>query len=356
MAREAAAVDQPRAALLFALGCAAWAARMGLINAFKTALTPDRSETGEESTMAVQDVLQGRGLALLCAIAATLLGLIYLGVAGAPDRLLIMNLAALVAGLLVAGPFMGREPVKQPMAGMLAVLIGASLLVAAIWGDQASGARRWVSIGEVILQPSLVLLPLLVVCFARSRTVLTALGVALAAIAMALQPDRAMAGALVAGLGAIVLATRDRTSLVCLVTATLGFAVTLVRPDVVPATPFVDRVFLTAFSTSAVAGLAVWIGALLLLLPGALGVVRDTRHRAVFAGFGACWAAVVIAAIVGDYPTPLVAYGGSAIVGYILAAIGLPRLWSLSYAGQGCDAQTSAARERPDAHLVIASR
>lgn len=352
MAVEAAAIDRPGAALVFALGCAAWAARVGLIDALQKALSPDRSETAEDSKVAVQDIWQGRGLALLCAVAATALGLIYLGVAGAPDRMLIMNLAALVAGLVVAAPLLGREPIRRPVAGMVAVLIGASLVVAAIGGDQASGARRWITIGEVVLQPSLVLLPLLIVGFARSRTGLTALGVVLAAIALALQPDRAMAGALVASLGAIALVARDRLGLVCLVVAALGFAVTLWRPDVVPATPFVDRVFRTAFSTNAIAGLAVWTGAALLLLPGALGVVRDTKHRAAFAGFGVCWAIIVFAAIVGDYPTPLVAYGGSAIVGYILAAMGLPRAWSLAYGGRGCEVPQLPDREHPDVHLV----
>ncbi len=39
---------------------------------------------------------------------------------------------------------------------------------------------------------------------------------------------------------------------------------------------------------------------------------------------GACWAAIVVAAAVGAYPTPVVGYGGGAILGYFLclAALG----------------------------------
>ncbi len=34
---------------------------------------------------------------------------------------------------------------------------------------------------------------------------------------------------------------------------------------------------------------------------------------------GAAWSLVVLAALMGNYPTPLVGYGGSAIVGYLLS-------------------------------------
>jgi cell division protein FtsW (lipid II flippase) len=304
--------------------------------------------------MTVKDAWRGRGLALVCAIAATVLGLVYLGAAGAPDRMLTMNLAALVAGLVVALPFFRHEPVQPPVAGIVAVSIGAALLLTALLGDEASGARRWISIAGIVLQPGLVLLPLLITAVARSRDALTAVGVVIAAVALALQPDRGMAGVLVAGLAAVVLVTRDRLGLFCLMVSIAGFAITWLRPDVVPATPFVDRVFRTAFSTGAVSGAAVWGGAVLLLVPAALGVVRDRSHRAIHAAFGATWLAIIVAAVVGDYPTPLVAYGGSSIVGYILASVGLPRGWALVRSSNIGKSDRSEPAEAPDAKIVIA--
>lgn len=214
---------------------------------------------------------------------------------------------------------------ERPFVGVLAIAIGLALLLTAGLGDEASGARRWVSVGGVALQPSLIGLPLLVVGFARSRDVLTGLGVVLAAIALAWQPDRAMAAALVAGVGAAALMKRDRMILAVLVVSIAGLAVALARPDVVPATPYVDRVFRTAASTSALAGLAVWTGAILLLVPALLGLAMDRANGAIHATAGAVWLGILAAAVVGDYPTPLVAYGGSAIVGYVLMVLALPR-------------------------------
>ncbi len=321
MSSEVATIDRRPAALVFALGCAAWAAREALREAL--AAHGENFEGGKSMTM--QDGIKAWGVALACAVAATGLGLVYLAEAGAPSRLLTVNAAALVAGLVIVLPFVRRNPMDRPFVGVVAVAIGIALLLTAGLGGEASGARRWVSIGGVVLQPGLIGLPLLVVVFARSRDALTTLGVVLAAVALAWQPDRAMAGALVAGVGAAALMKRDRMVLTVLVLTLAGFAVAMARPDVVPATPYVDRVFRTAASTSALAGLAVWSGAILLLVPALLGLALDRANGAVHAAAGASWLAILTAAVVGDYPTPLVAYGGSAIVGYVLMTLALPR-------------------------------
>ncbi len=304
--------------------------------------------------MKVQDLWRGRGFALVCAIAATVLGVVYLRSTGAPHRMLAMNLAALVAGFVIVLPLLRRDPIQRPLPGVLAVAIGLMLLLTATLGHEATGARRWISVGGIVLQPSLILLPLLITVFARSRDALTTLGTVLAAGALALQPDRAMAGALVAGLAAIVLLTRDRLGLLCLIAAIASFTTTWLRPDLVPATPFVDRVFRTAFSAGMVSGAAVWGGAVLLILPAALGFVRDRSHQAIHAAFGATWVAIIIAAVAGDYPTPLVAYGGSSIVGYILATVGLPRTWRLSRLPQPGGVAPTTKPGSADSNLVVA--
>lgn len=355
MAREAAEIDRPGPAVLFAVGCAVWAAKVGLMYAFQRALSPDGAETQGEAGMRVEDLWRGRGLALICATGATVLGLVYLSSTGAPLRMLTMNLAALVAGFIVVLPLLGRDQVQRPLAGVLAVAIGLALLLTATLGHEATGARRWISIGGIVLQPSLILLPLLITVFARSRDALTTLGVGLAAVALALQPDRAMAGALVAGLAAVVLVSRDRLGLVCLIASIAGFAATWLRPDVVPAIPFVDRVFRTAFSAGAASGAAVWSGAVLLILPAVVGFVGDRSHRAVHAAFGATWAAIIIAAIVADYPTPLVAYSGSSIVGYILATVCLPRGWRPARLAQRDGVAPAKRPESADSNVAVAA-
>ena len=352
MTHEVAAIERRPAALSFALGCAVWAAREALAEAFREAVTPRGGESQGGIPMTLHDSLKTRGLAIACAIAATGLGLFYLTEAGAPAQLLAVNAAALIAGLVLVLPFARRDPMERPLVGVLAILIGLALLLTAGLGGEASGVRRWVSIGGVALQPSLIGLPLLVVAFARSRDALTALGVVLAAIALAWQPDRAMAAALVAGIGGAALLKRDRMALAVLVVAVAGLSVAMARPDVVPPTPYVDRVFRTAFETSVLAGMAVWAGAILLLVPAVLGLALDRGNRGIHAAAGASWFTILVAAVVADYPTPLVAYGGSAIVGYILMTLALPRRGLTNPVTVASDARLRRIEEPSDMRLA----
>ena len=86
-----------------------------------------------------------------------------------------------------------------------------------------------------------------------------------------------------------------------------------------------DRILFTAFDTNLAAGLAVVLGALLLPLPAILGGREDSGHGAAYAAFGGVWLGCVAAAAIGNYPTPVVGYGGSAILGYLLSLSALPR-------------------------------
>jgi hypothetical protein len=105
----------------------------------------------------------------------------------------------------------------------------------------------------------------------------------------------------------------------------------MLLPDALPAVPFVDRILFTAFDVHTLAGVAVVAGCLILLTP-AVGALRRGPERPVLLAFGASWAALIAAAALGNYPTPLVGYGGSAVLGYLLSVALLTG--SRSYAEQ----------------------
>lgn len=258
-----------------------------------------------------------------CAAAATALGMAYMAAAGAPAAYPAVNALALVlglAGFAVLRPA-GRAP-RLPAWGTVA--LGALLLATAAFGASVQGASRWVIVGGLTLQVSLIALPAMLVAFAGRRDLPSTLGMALAAVALALQPDRAMAGVLAAGLAVLAVQRRDRWVLSALGVAAAGFAVTCVRPDTLPAVPYVDRILYTAFGVHALAGAAVVGGALLLVGPAVAGLRTDRANGGVHRVFGAVWLAIVAAAALGNYPTPLVGYGGSAILGYLASLSFLP--------------------------------
>ncbi|KQT32609.1 hypothetical protein ASG29_12715 [Sphingomonas sp. Leaf412] len=251
-----------------------------------------------------------RAATVACGVVASVLGLVHLVAAGASPFMPVTNAVALVLALTLLA-FTWRTTIP---AGVVVVATGAVLLATAFLGSSAEGATRWVRIAGIAVQPSLILLPLAIVLHVTGRNRATTAGLALAALALAVQPDRAMAGALLVAL----LAGGRRSGAIAPAAAAIGLAVAMIRPDAVPAVPSVDGVLYAALHMNVVAAVAVFAGTAILLAPLAIARAPAT------AAFGACWLGVVAAAALGDYPTPLVGFGGSAILGYLLAAARLP--------------------------------
>ena len=262
-----------------------------------------------------------RSVGIACAVAAVGSGIAYMMAAGAPGRYPFVNGAALLIGLLL---FAAVDQLPARLRNPpVALAIGLALMATALFDVSGEGATRWAKLGPILIQPSLILLPMLVVLLARTREPLAMAGALLAAVALAIQPDRAMAGALAASLAALALWRRDLWSLAGLIGATACFAVTLLRADALPAMPYVDGILYSAFDVHPLAGIAVVGGAALLLVPAISGGGQGHRHASVL--FGTIWFAIIAAAALGNYPTPLVGYGGSAVIGYLLSLSILPK-------------------------------
>ncbi len=266
-----------------------------------------------------------RLLGLLCGAAAVGLGICYMAAAGAPSLYLLINLAALILGGSIWLSLRPAAAGPSKSDGRIVLALALALLATAIVGDPVEGASRWVNVGPLSVQVSLILLPALILLYARAADAIGTIGVAIAELALAAQPDRAMAGVLAAGIGAILLARPGRLCALALAAAIFAFAAAMLRPDALPAVPFVDRILYTSFAVHALAGLAVVAGAAMLVAPGLIGATRSAEQRPMLLAFAACWAAIVAAAALGNYPTPLVGYGGSAILGYLLSVGLLPR-------------------------------
>ncbi len=289
-------------------------------------------------------MLRPRWLGAIAATAATDAGLAFMAFAGAPHAYLALNSAALAIGLALLAIVVRSRGDAEHGSGALVIVAASALLATAQFGVRIDGAARWVRFGVVTLQPALILLPLMILAYARRRDRLGSIGMALAALALALQPDRAMAGALLAGTAAVALPAREPAPRIVLAVAALGFAVTLLRADTLPPTPFVEQVLASALALSAPAGAGMVAAAALLLLPA---LARD--HTAPV--FVAVWLAILVAATLGNHPTPLLGYGGSGILGYLLCLAALPG--TARRAGRAAEA-TAASRDEtgPDRFVM----
>jgi len=271
-----------------------------------------------------------RAVEIACALAATGLGIAYLVAAGAPASRSVVNGAAFLLGLVALVGIGGALPQLSRYSGPLLFVMGLALLVTATLGAASDGASRWIMVGPLSVQVSLVLLPFMAVTFARNPTFAGCAGIALAALALALQPDRGMAGALAFGMAVLAIARPSHLSAAALMSAGTAFLVSLLRPDTLPAVPYVDQILFTAFDVHWLAGAAVWLGCLLLLAPPMIGWRRNADLAPAYLVCGSIWLGCIAAAAVGNYPTPVVGYGGSAILGYLLSFAFLPASTALA--------------------------
>ena len=285
-------------------------------------------------------------------IGAVTLGLAYMSMAGAPVRYLAINIGALAIGLMILALLGRTRFAGRQWTGRAIVAIAGALLATALLGNDVDGATRWVSLGGLSVQPSLILLPVMLVAFARCRDRLATVGMIAAAAALAIQPDRAMAGMLAAGLSALAIMRPDPHVLTSLGASIAGLGVAMARADTLPAAPYVDQILYSSFDVHVAAGAAVLGGSALLLVPAIVGWCRDSANRSLYAAFGAVWLSGIIAAALGNYPTPLVGYGGSAIIGYALSLLALPN-WAGEHAEAGSRSYGKADTTSLDRHLIV---
>jgi hypothetical protein len=330
MAREVAEIPDDAAAASFAAGCLravlaiVLAARVRAVRAAARNLLFPSPRPGWSLTIMTGISARPRLLGLLCGVLAAGMGMAYMLAAGAPPRYLIVNLAALILGAALWLALARTAVSPLAMAGHAGLALAAALLLTALFGAAADGATRWVSVGPLNLQVSLIVVPLMLVLYARRPDAAGTVAVIAAAAALALQPDRAMAGALAAGLLALVTASPARLTILAAAGSVVAFGATLSMPDSLPAVPFVDGVLYTAFGVHPLAGAAVLVGAAALVAPAVICAARGAGERPALFAFAGCWAATIAAAALGNYPTPLVGYGGSAVLGYLLSVALLP--------------------------------
>lgn len=324
MQRELAEIDDDRAALRFAVGCLGATLSLAIATRLRSACDRLFPITSPQRTVLMNErMVRPRNLGLICGGGAVALGLVYMAAAGAPPIYLMVNLASLVLGATswVALSRLGQSSFDK--AGTAVFAMALALLATAIFGAQSEGAARWVSVGPLSVQVSLVLLPVMLVLYGRRPDAIGTAGMALGAAALAAQPDRAMAGVMLASLSIVALASRARLPILASAVACAAFAWTLTAPDALPAVPYVDGVLFTAFDIHPLIGSAVVFGAAALLMP-VFAAAKRADQPSMLLAFAACWASILVAAALGNYPTPLVGYGGSAILGYLASVALLP--------------------------------
>jgi len=260
------------------------------------------------------------GAVVAQAAVTAIISLIAIRLAGGPGSALIVQAGALAVGALIAMGLAFNSWRPGPKGA--AVLIGVCLaLLFATLGDAGPGVHRWIAAGPIVLQPASIVLPFVVWALTVARTNWWAGALTGAfALVLAIQPDAASATALLLALVALAVvrarvAAPDVTALLMALAAAVW---SWTRADPLPAIAHVERVVPEAFAANPAVGMAA--GSLLILLSLPF-VVRAFAggERAVAAGLAGLWIGLVAGNLFGNYPAPVVGYGASLVVGWLVS-------------------------------------
>jgi cell division protein FtsW (lipid II flippase) len=273
-------------------------------------------------TVTPRFVLLATGPALVAGAAVML-------ASGAPWWYPAVNAAAWLLGLsLLALPRSIRGFVGENLADFAlfaVVLMGFTLLDPGI-----EGVHRWVMLGPLRVHPSAVLTPLIVLGIARAVTQgRTALALGLVASAQGLhivQPDAAQASSV--ALAALIVAVASpgagralRFGLGLL--AVVSCAIVWQRPDPLPPAPFVENILSLAWAL----GWPMGAGAVVSLSLPSLVPLRQAWRGSVDAvpavALGASIAVSSFGLAIGNFPVPLLGYGGSPVLGLTAGLVAL---------------------------------
>jgi cell division protein FtsW (lipid II flippase) len=252
-------------------------------------------------------------------IVAVAIGMAAMALGGAPRAYLAVNGGALVAGLVIASA-LTFVPLGWRWPSLAAAL---ALLATAVWGIEMDGIHRWVMVGPLTIQPAVILLPALACSYARCPdSPLLGASMVIAAVAVALQPDWSMAMALAVISCNMLTALRNRLTIAVAAAALIAFAAALFRGGYLPPVRFVEEVIVDGLLRGGpVIGGLIVVGISALLAPVLLAARMALVQQRALAVFVQLWLMLLIASGIGPYPTPLLGYGASAIIGYFIAIV-----------------------------------
>ncbi len=249
--------------------------------------------------------------------AAVLAGIGFMLWGGAPAHYPAINAGAF--GMGIALLFWVRPPASDGGATRIGLSAALMLFLPLIMGPNLDGIRRWIGLGPVQLHAAMLLLPSLLALLPRLDPKAQSLAVLFAAIAIAAQPDRASALALLGGAVGLALIQRNRWAGASVAIALLSVAATFMRADPLGPVPFVESVLPDAWVMSPLL-------AIILALTLIAAIALPARQGSEMWPLAGALAGFAIASFIGAYPTPLIGYGAAPIIGLALGlAMSKPR-------------------------------
>lgn len=267
----------------------------------------------------------------LAVVPAWLLGMGIMVLLHAPSTMPLMNFVSGIVGFVgvaCGAAAFSSATAKRPLLVAFAVLAFVALTFVDAGLD---GVFRWVRLGPIRLHPAAVGTPLLLFALVhlwmQQKTIfvlsLGALGLAL----HVLQPDAGQATAF--GAAMMTLAAfpdkRKGARILLLLSSTMGVAASWMQPDPLHGVPLVEDVVPQALATHVLLGIAAIVALALLPITTLVQTYHSRKNHFAFlqgAMLTAYFTASIVVVAIGEFPTPVLGFGASPILGAIFG-IGL---------------------------------
>ena len=265
-------------------------------------------------------------LALIAQISATAaISLLAIRAAGAGTTSVAVQGAAFLIGAMAlwAASRTGRPGRGPRLIVALAILAVAVLMLTT--GVEMQGAHRWLALGPVLIHPaSLLGAPLLWLVAQDADDVWTAGVAALAILTFGAGFDGAASLAFAVGATGLLTAARGSWKTLAPLAALSWILAlwSLAQSQALPRVPYVEDVVPMVWAVAPVLGVAAVIALILLSAPLLWMGWRARGIGAAGLAVAGFWIGLSAANLLGAYPAPVVGYGASPVIGW-LVAIGL---------------------------------
>jgi len=256
----------------------------------------------------------------LLVLATAAVSLLSLHLAGAPKGSIAIQTGAFVLAALVAAPRRVAGVINALDSRWTSAVILLLACAVLFVGVEIDGARRWLRIGPVLLHPASLLGSVLLLALARAAgSALSAVLAGAAVLCFGMGNDGAASLAFALGLSGLLLGERKhwtRLLPLCVLAwclATWGWT----RPDSLAPVPYVEEIVARTWAVSTLLGAAAVV--LLAMLPlRFLLTARDAGKRGAGYALAGFWTGLVLAGLLGNYPIPVIGYGASPVIGWVL--------------------------------------
>lgn len=262
---------------------------------------------------------------VLSALPAVLIGSLVMRLHGVSTSAYLQNLAALLIPGAGFGVYLSVARPAKPKArhGYAAMLACLAALGCTFLDSGTDGIHRWIQVGSFALHAAFLFMPLALtgmdILFMAGKPHAAYVCALLTGVALFLQPDASMSGALVMAMVPMLWHDRKNSVLYGTVLFVLLMlaAVSWLRPES-PA-PVLQVEGILELAQASGWQIASLLSLMILFCPFAAGLCR-TSSRLVSAANLLFYAALLAAACTGTFPVPVLGSGASPIIGYLMAA------------------------------------